>query len=222
MTKLKICGLREAGHALTARRAGADFLGFNFVHGVRRQLSEEAGREVIEEYRRLAGPGGPPVVGLFANQPLDEVNRIVGSCRLDFAQLCGDEPSEFWGGVEAGVIRQIKVHEGGPTNTIVDEVGRRLEEVASLGHTAMLDKHEAGALGGTGHAFDWEIARELAPNHDFLLAGGLSPENVEAAMDIAAPWGVDVSSGVETDGVKDPAKIADFARRVRRTSRPRA
>ena len=220
MTKLKICGLREAGHALAAKKSGADFLGFNFVHGVRRQLSEEAGRDVIEEYRRLAGPGGPRIVGLFANQPSEEVNRVVESCRLDFAQLCGDEPPEFWGEVEAKVIRQIKVREGGPTKAIVEDVERRLEEVASLGHTAMLDKHEEGALGGTGRVFDWGIARELSRNHDFLLAGGLSPENVEAAIDTVAPWGVDVSSGVETDGVKDPAKIADFARRVKQSSRP--
>ena len=218
MTKLKICGLREAGHALAARAAGADFLGFNFVHGVRRQLSEDAGREVIEEYRRLAGPGGPRLVGLFANQPLDEVNRIVDACRLDFAQLCGDEPPEFWRGVETGVIRQIKVREDGPREAVVADVERRLEEVQSHGLTALLDKHEEGALGGTGRAFDWRIARELARDHDFLLAGGLSPGNVEAAMDTAAPWGVDVSSGVETHGVKDPAKIADFARRVRQAS----
>ena len=218
MTTLKICGLREVGHALAARDAGADFLGFNFVHGVRRQLFEEVGREIIEEYRRLAGADGPCLVGLFANQPLEEVNKIVASCRLDLAQLCGDEPPEFWRGVQAGVIRQIKVREGGPMKAVVDDVGRRLEEVDSLGHIAVLDKHEEGAFGGTGRAFDWRIARELARNHDFLLAGGLSPENVEAAIDTAEPWGVDVSSGVETNGVKDAVKIADFARRVKQSS----
>ena len=65
-----------------------------------------------------------------------------------------------------------------------------------------------------GRTFDWSIARSVGRSFDFLLAGGLSPENVEDAIDSAAPWGVDVSSGVETDGVKDPAKIAAFARRA--------
>ena len=218
MTKLKICGLREAGHALAAGEAGADYLGFNFVHGVRRQLSEEAGQRVIEEYRRLAGPGGPRIVGLFANQPLDEVNRIIGACRLEFAQLCGDETPDFWRRVDAEVIRQIKVRDAGPKQSVIREVERLLEEVSSGGHTAMLDKHEEGSLGGTGRTFDWQIARELSRKHDFLLAGGLSPDNVEAAIDTVTPWGVDVSSGVETDGVKDSAKIIDFAHRVKRFS----
>ena len=218
MTKLKICGLREAGHALAAKKSGADFLGFNFVHGVRRQLSEEAGRDVIEEYRRLAGPGGPRIVGLFANQPSEEVNRIVETCRLDFAQLCGDEPPEYWQRVSARVIKQIKVRQDGPKSKVIDTIGRRLDEVVSHGHLAVLDTHQEGALGGTGRTFDWSIARSLGRSFDFLLAGGLSPENVEDAIGAAAPWGVDVSSGVETDGVKDPAKIAAFARRAQEAS----
>ncbi len=218
MTRLKICGLRQADHALAARAAGADFLGFNFVPGVRRQLSEEAGREVIEDYRRRAGHGGPSLVGLFANQPLEEVNRIVEACRLDFAQLCGDEPSEYWQRVSAQVIKRIGVRQDEPTSKAIESIGRRLDEVVSRGHLAMLDTHQEGALGGTGRTFDWSIARSLGNSFDFLLAGGLSPENVEKAIGIAAPWGVDVSSGVETDGVKDPAKIAAFARRARQAS----
>ena len=218
MTRLKICGLRQADHALAARKAGADFLGFNFVPGVRRQLSEEAAREVIEDYRRRSGDGGPSLVGLFANQALEEVNKIVETCRLDFAQLCGDEPPEYWQRVSARVIKQIKVRQDGPKSKVIDTIGRRLDEVVSRGHLAVLDTYLEGALGGTGRTFDWSIARSLGRSFDFLLAGGLSPENVEDAIGAAAPWGVDVSSGVETDGVKDPAKIAAFALRAREAS----
>ena len=214
MTKLKICGLRQSDHALAAREAGADFLGFVFVPGVRRQLSEEAAREVIEDYRRRAGHGGPSLVGLFANQPLEEVNQIVESCRLDFVQLCGDEPPEYWASVSARVIKQLRVRQDGPASRVIETIGRRLDEVVSGGHLAVLDTHQEGTLGGTGRTFDWSIARSVGRSFDFLLAGGLSPENVEDAIDSAAPWGVDVSSGVETDGVKDPAKIAAFARRA--------
>ena len=222
MTKLKICGLRKADHALAAREAGADFLGFNFVPGVRRQLSKEAGREVIEDYRRRTGHGGPSLVGLFANQPLEEVNQIVEDCRLDFAQLCGDEPPEYWQRITAQVIKQIRVRQDGPTSKVIESIGRRLDEVVSRGHVALLDTHQDGALGGTGRTFDWSIARSLGRSFDFMLAGGLSPENVEDAIGAAAPWGVDVSSGVETDGVKDPARIADFARRARQACGDRA
>ena len=229
MTKLKICGLRETGHAMAAAEAGADFLGFVFVPGVRRQLSETQARDVIQAYRSLRGQIGPRLVGLFANQPLDEVNRIVRSCDLDYAQLCGDEPPEYWDRVEAGVIRQIKVRgdmprEGGLSDRGRDDMlrkravidtPRRVEEVASAGHIPLLDRHEAGALGGTGRSFDWTIAQEIARDHEFLLAGGLTPENVPHAIATVDPWGVDVSSGVETVGAKDLAKIAAFAERVR-------
>ena len=218
MTRLKICGLRQADHALAAREAGADFLGFVFVPGVRRQLSEEAAREVIEDYRRRAEHGGPSLVGLFANQPLEEVNQIVEACRLDFAQLCGDEPPEYWQRVSAQVIKQIRVPQDGPASRVIESIGRRLDEIVSRGRLAVLDTHQEGALGGTGRTFDWSIAHSLSRSFDFLLAGGLSAENVEDAIGAADPWGVDVSSGVETDGVKDPAKIAAFARRARQAS----
>ena len=81
----------------------------------------------------------------------------------------------------------------------------------------VLDRHQAGALGGTGLSFDWDIAREVAERYDLLLAGGLSPDNVASAIDRVKPWAVDVSSGVETNGVKDPDKIVAFARQVRGT-----
>ena len=81
----------------------------------------------------------------------------------------------------------------------------------------MLDTFKEGVLGGTGQVFDWGVAQELARDHSFLLAGGLSPENVPKAIRQVRPWGVDVSSGVETDGQKDAAKIAQFIARVRQT-----
>ena len=215
MTRLKICGLREARHAEAAADAGADFLGFNFVPGVRRQLSEEQGKRIIEEYRAGRGAGGPRVVGLFANQPLEEVNRIARSCRLDMAQLCGDEPADYWDRVDVPVIRQIKVRDDGDKERTTAHVIDRAKEVVDQGHVALLDSHRSGSLGGTGRTFDWAIARAVAGHHDFLLAGGLDPENVGEAIESVGPWGVDVSSGVETDGIKDTAKIAAFAEQVR-------
>ncbi len=81
-------------------------------------------------------------------------------------------------------------------------------------HTAMLDKYEKGTLGGTGLTFDWDIAQEVAERFPIILAGGLTPDNVARAIAKVSPWGVDVSSGVETDGDKDPIKIRRFASEV--------
>ena len=216
MTAFKICGLRELGHALAATDAGADYLGFVFVPGVRRRISADRASEIIQECRRLRASDMPAIVGLFANQTLEDVNQIVRHCSLEFAQLCGDEPPEYWERVEAPVIRQIKVREDRPRDETIDEVRRRVDEVVSGMHTALLDKHQAGHLGGAGKSFDWSIARDVARSHEFLLAGGLTPENVLQAITEVSPWGVDVSSGIETDGVKDLTKIAAFAEEVRR------
>ena len=216
MTKLKTCGLREMEHVRAAVAAGADLLGFVFVPGVRRRLPEEVARALIAEYRSHAGSGGPRVVGLFANQPLDDVNRIVGYCGLDIVQLCGDEPPDYWQRVDVPAIKQVKVRDTGDRSQILPRVLEAVDEVVAHGCIPLLDKHEEGSLGGTGRTFDWAIAAEAAERHELLLAGGLTPDNVGQAIDVVSPWGVDVSSGIETDGVKDPRKIARFAQAVRR------
>jgi phosphoribosylanthranilate isomerase len=210
MTIVKICGLRDAEHALIAAESGADLLGFNLVEGVRRQLTEAAAIDVISTYRERHGDGGPGLVGLFANQPLDFVNRVVRECGLDYAQLCGDEPLEYWDAVDAKVIRPVRVSDDIDRQEAIANVLAAVGEAVSRGHSVILDKHQAGALGGTGASFDWTIAERVARDYDILLAGGLDPENVGAAISIARPWGVDVSSGVETDGAKDAPKIRAF------------
>ncbi|MCH9010764.1 MAG: phosphoribosylanthranilate isomerase, partial [Chloroflexi bacterium] len=113
MTKFKICGLRTVEHALAAAEAGADFLGFVFVQGVRRQLQPDEAAEIIELYRSRLLVDGPKIIGLFANQDIEDVNRIIRLCGLDYVQRCGDEPPEYGDDVDAGVIRQIKVRDGG-------------------------------------------------------------------------------------------------------------
>ena len=239
MTIFKICGFRDAAAAKVAADAGASFLGFVFVEGVRRQLSPERGAETIAELRaalggdsRIADGGGafskplPKIVGLFANQPADFVNGVARSCGLDYAQLCGDEPPAFWDALELPVIRQVKVRESLGREGAVALAARQAAEALEAGHLALLDKHKRGELGGTGAAFDWTLAKEIGASVNgggagggLMLAGGLTPENVADAIATAAPWGVDVSSGVETGGVKDRAKIRQFARAVRGAGR---
>ncbi len=215
MTEFKICGLRTLPDALAAADAGAALLGFVFVEGVRRQIGVELARDIITEVRRAQGDDCPRIVGLFANQPLGEVNGVARACGLDAAQLCGDEPPEYWDGVDAGVIRQVKVDDALPREAAVADALRDVEQVAARGHMTLLDKRVRGALGGTGHTFDWGIAAEIARRHPIFLAGGLDPGNVARAIAVVAPRGVDVSSGVETGGVKDAGKIAAFGAAVR-------
>ena len=212
--EFKICGIRTLEHALAAADAGASLIGFVFVPGVRRQVAAERARDVISRARELRGANCPRIVGLFANQPLKEVNRIVKQCDLDFAQLCGDEPPDYWDNVDAWVMRQVKVDDSLPRKTAVSTALHEIEEVVNRLHLTLLDKRLKGALGGTGHTFDWGIASEIARRHPVFLAGGLAPENVRQAIDTVRPWGVDVSTGVETDGIKDTAKIAAFAKIV--------
>ena len=214
MTLFKICGLRDSASALVAAECGASFLGFAFVEGVRRQLLPERGARIISDFRASTDGNTPGIVGLFANQSADFVNRVAGECGLDYAQLCGDEPPEMWDRLDVQVIRQIKVREDLPRDVSLDLALRQAAEALDAGHHVVLDKHQSGALGGTGTAFDWHLARDIARDRRVLLAGGLTPDNVREAIDTARPWGVDVSTGVETDGQKDPAKIRAFAAAV--------
>ncbi len=224
--RFKICGMRDSGSALTAAAHGADMLGFVFVNGVRRQLTPERGAEIIGEYRHALStcpetirPGDdsdtPRIVGLFANQPAEFINRVARLCGLDYAQLCGGEPAEMWDSLDIPIIRQVRVREDIPRRDAIGDALRQVREARAIGNLAVLDKHKEGALGGTGFAFDWNIARAIACDYDVLLAGGLTPENVSEAIAIARPWGVDVSSGVEIDGAKDADRIAAFAAAVR-------
>lgn len=214
MTAFKICGLRDAPNAVVAAESGASYLGFAFVHGVRRQLTLDRASEIIDRYRSEWGAGGPALVGLFADQPIDEVNRIVRRCGLQYAQLCGGEPPAYWDDVDAAVIRAIKVREDLGTDKATGLAMADAERVVAAGHIPQLDKYEMGGFGGLGRTFDWSIAARVAARYDILLAGGLSPDNVGEAIAAVRPWTVDVSSGVETNGDKDPAKIKAFAHAV--------
>jgi len=215
VTRFKICGLRDLPNALVAAESGAELLGFVFVERVRRQLQPDAAAEIITALRDKTAHASPGIVGLFANQSPRFINEVTNLCGLDHLQLCGDEPPAMWELLDAPVILQVKVREDLPRDQSLEEACRKAEEALDAGHRVLLDKHEAGHLGGTGIVFDWGLARDIAKDYRVSLAGGLTPDNVEEAIDTVRPWAVDVSSGVETDGMKDPAKIRAFAAAVR-------
>jgi phosphoribosylanthranilate isomerase len=224
MTLIKICGIREPAHALAAAEAGADFVGLVFAES-RRRVSVEQARTIVralgepltarpgrgaERIEGLLRQKRPLVVGVFADADADTINRTAEAVGLDLVQLSGDEPWDICHKLSRPVVKAVKVKDG----TSAAEI------IASLrpGAIVLLDTHAEGALGGTGRPFDWSVAAEVARRFPIVLAGGLTPENVAGAVRRVRPWAVDVSTGVETDGVKDVEKMRAFIAAVRETS----
>jgi len=212
--RVKICGIRTLEDALVAAEAGADFIGMVFVPERHRRITADTAKAIVEGVRDSGGPV-PRIVGLFADQLLDEVNAIVEYVGLDVTQLCGKESVEYAGQVSCDVIKVVHVAESA---TAADDAGtgERVKDFSGVGHLVTLDRYVEGIQGGTGKGFDWSVAASLSQaSLPFLLAGGLTPKNISEAISTVKPWGVDVSSGVETDGNKDHAKILEFLQNAR-------
>lgn len=207
MTRVKICGLIEIEHAIAAAKAGADYLGLVFAAS-QRQIAPQKALKIVEAIKNLTPH--PQVVGVFVNAPAEEVNRIADYCKLDRVQLSGDETWEYCYELEHPFIKVIHVH-GYETPA---EILRRIEKGCQMSFkqdfVCMLDSKVREAYGGTGNTFDWQLAREVSARYPVIVAGGLTPANVGKLVREVSPWGVDVSSGVETNGVKSIEKIQDF------------
>ena len=218
MTKVKICGIQQPADAVVAANAGADFLGIIFVPEYRRRLDTGTAKGIVQTLRSKADRA-PRVVGVFGNQSLEEVNQIIDDCELDVAQLCGEESLEYCRQVTAQVIKVVHVDTTAPGPEDLEKLADRVASYRDAGHLVTLDRLIKGVQGGSGHSFDWEIAARLSQRgFSFLLAGGLSLDNVARAVSEVNPWAVDVSSGVETGGVKDHGKINTFIRYAKESS----
>lgn len=212
--RVKICGLRDSDSALVAARAGADLLGFCFVEGVRRQLTPFQGQEIVRGYRirtrdhrqSRARERTAKTVGLFRNQGAKWVNRVAQQVDLDYIQLCGEEDDQYYRAIWKPIIRQVRV----PHDINRDDLSKTVETHLKAGRHVLLDSFHAETPGGSGMKFNWDLAEGVTQNDRILLAGGLDPDNVTDAITMLQPWGVDVSTGVETDGIKDHQKIRAF------------
>lgn len=202
-TRIKICGLRDPEHARIAAREGADAVGLVFYEKSPRYVQ-------IEEARRVAAALPPYVmaVGLFVNAEPSVVRSALSSVPLDLLQFQGDEAPDFCASFGRPFVRAVRMEKG----TDLVEYARRFSAAKAL----LLDAHVAGERGGTGQGFDWKMIPRDFPM-PIILSGGLTGESVGRAIREVRPWAVDVSSGVESSrGVKDPAKIVEFIRSVRR------
>ncbi len=196
MIRVKICGICDLESARTAVEAGADLIGFHFCTSERHVSPEEA-RAILDELAVR-----PKVVGVFIDQPAEEVRQIAEYVGLDLLQLHGSEPVGF----DAGrpVMKVLKVRAG-----VMPHAGDWPDPI-------MLDSWSADQRGGTGRTWDWELARPLLATRSVFIAGGLEPGNVGKVVSVYKPYGVDVSSGVESRvRVKDPAKVRAFIHAVR-------
>lgn len=204
MVSIKICGLCSVEHALVATEAGADLLGCVFAPS-RRQITLAVARQISEAVRAASTllPHQPQLVGVFVNETPERMRDMVHACGFDAIQLSGDEPPLF-----AEALADIPLIKAIRFDGSEAEAGWLALEQPHV--RLLVDAHVPGSYGGAGVTADWQRATELAQHRPILLAGGLNPSNVAAAIHAVHPWGVDVSSGVETQGAKDLAKICAF------------
>ncbi len=212
MTRIKICGIREEVHALAAVEAGADFIGFVFAP-TRRQVSPAEAHEIVDTVKKSSS--AIKLVGVFVDTPASEVNKIADFCGLDWVQLSGNESWEYCRQIARPIIKAIRIGQQ-LREEINAELTVGLKTLSPQRFITLLDSQVEGKYGGTGITFNWRLAQQVAKELPVIIAGGLNPENVAQAIEMATPWGVDVSSGVETDGTKDIAKIKAFIEAVRR------
>lgn len=219
MTHVKICGFQTAEAAIAAVDAGADAVGLVFVPSARRRLNMTKASTLLAELREHYGNGHPEIVGLFADQPVEEVKEHIDKLGLDSVQLCGAEDVGYAKDLGVPVYKVIGIDPSIPISAQMPRIMVLQHRHQLAGHKIVIDTKVAGEYGGTGQTFDWEIAAELARGLDFSLAGGLTPDNVGDAVAHVKPWGVDASSGVESNGEKDLDKITAFVEAIRAIDR---
>ncbi|HKY20923.1 MAG TPA: phosphoribosylanthranilate isomerase [Vicinamibacterales bacterium] len=195
MTKLfvKICGITRLQDAELASALGADAIGFVFWPGSPRYLAPEAAKAIAE---RL--PSHVVKVGVFVDEDVEQVRSIMDAAGLDCAQLHGHEPPAYCRTLGRKIIKAIPMRDDGAADVMQFE-----PDVVLL-----VDAHDDARHGGTGRTVNWDAAREIAVTRPTILAGGLNAANIKLAVRSVRPYGIDVSSGVESaPGVKDPARL---------------
>ncbi|MBE0617075.1 MAG: phosphoribosylanthranilate isomerase [Proteobacteria bacterium] len=195
--RVKICGLTRRDDALRAAELGADALGFVFAPRSRRRADPKVVADIVRDL-----PPFVTAVGVFQDQPLEEVRSLVRECGLSLAQLHGSEDAEYLRALDLPLLKAVSLN--------------RREDLAQLrrypGERAFL--LDTGT-GGTGQTFDWAWAVEAGRTARIVLAGGLTPDNVAEAVGRVHPWAVDCCSGTEASvGVKDPEKVRLFIERA--------
>jgi phosphoribosylanthranilate isomerase len=204
MTKIKICGLTREQDALLCAEKGADFLGFIFEPSSPRFLEPERAAAITAKIRER--DARPRLVGVFRDASPDYIREIAAVAGLDMVQLHGAETDDDIRAIGIPAIKTFRVGEALPDTT--SHPGAEW---------FLFDTFEERRSGGTGRRFDWSLLAMYSRTKPFLLAGGITPDNVAGAISLVRPDGIDIASGVELEpGIKDPEKIEMLFHRVRR------
>ncbi len=230
MTIVKICGITNLEDAITAAEAGADMLGFIFYPPSARYVAPETARKIVQSSKfkvqnrqqnlepETLNFERPAFVGVFVNSPAEEIREIMDFCGLDLAQLHGDESPEMVASFGGRAFKAINPSSPEQAERLAQKFAFSINRPSRFTpHVSLLiDAFHPTERGGTGKIADWDLAAQLARRYPILLAGGLTPQNVAAAVRTVRPLGVDVSSGVEASkGKKDPAKVRAFVEQVK-------
>jgi phosphoribosylanthranilate isomerase len=204
---VKVCGITRVEDARLAVALGATSIGINLVPSSKRVVSAEVAAEIV----RAVHDAGALAIGVVADRALTDMTDLQDRLRFDFLQLHGDEPPD----VVRALPRAYKALRIGAPDDVA--VATRFP-----GDVVLVDARVDGQLGGTGATFDWALVRQLCRTRRVILAGGLTPDNVAHAIAVAAPFAVDVASGVEgaDPRVKDPDKMRRFIARARAVNKP--
>ena len=205
---VKICGVQTPEHAQTAAAAGADCIGIIFAPG-RRYVKPTIARTIADVVHQHAGVR---CVGVFVDADACTINQVAETADLDLVQLSGNESVELASQLAYPLLKAIRMQPDAREQAWYEYAQRTPDKLRLL-----IDAHVPGSFGGAGVVADWHEAAGLAQHYPLILAGGLTPELVSTAIHTVRPWGVDVSSGVETNAVKDHEKIAAFIRNARQT-----
>ncbi|MCR5156561.1 MAG: phosphoribosylanthranilate isomerase [Butyrivibrio sp.] len=199
-TKIKLCGLSRLEDIKEANRLKPDYIGFVFWEKSRRNVPFDKAWEL-----KMALLPGIKAVGVFVDEAPERIAGLLKEGTIDAAQLHGHEDEEY-------IKRLRKLAPGKP---IIKAFVIRNKEDLEAAEKSSADLLLLDSGTGTGKAFDHELLKEAAITKPYFLAGGLGPDNVGKAIDVLSPFGVDVSSGIETEGVKDPVKMKQFTDAVR-------
>lgn len=206
-THVKICGLTNLEDARFVAGALADFMGFIFYEKSSRYITPPKAGAIINWIE------GPRTVGVFVNQPLDDVNMIARQTGIDLIQLHGMESPDYCGLIEKPIIKVFHVGEDTDPGDLNRQIEPYLDEVEYL----LFDTQSSSQWGGTGQSFEWDLLKELSAERPFFLSGGLKRANVLEACRSVKPFAVDLSSGVEkAPGIKDFDKIEAFFKEMRK------
>lgn len=209
-TRVKVCGITSVDDAIAVANAGADAIGCVFYEPSPRSVTIDAAAQIV----RAVGPL-VTTVGLFVNAPASYINEVLKHVPLQLLQFHGDETVDFCEQFERPYIKAIRMRPNLDLTSAIESYPSAL--------AVLLDAYQKGVPGGTGETFDWDrVPKTTQPSGNnvlhtpIILAGGLSPDNVQAAIQATSPYAVDVSGGVEqSHGIKDQQKVIDFIKNTR-------